>query len=53
VDENEKIRFPQQIATQIKKDWDKQYIDSKANHAQMKDDVTRNSLLTIDVSILD
>ncbi|CAB5374449.1 unnamed protein product [Rhizophagus irregularis] len=52
VDENEKIRFPKQIADPIKEEWNNQHKETKANHARMKDLVTRNSLLSIDVSIL-
>ncbi|GBC50305.1 hypothetical protein GLOIN_2v1590553 [Rhizophagus irregularis DAOM 181602=DAOM 197198] len=48
VDENEKIRFPKQIADPIKEEWNNQHKETKANHARMKDLVTRNSLLSID-----
>jgi hypothetical protein len=52
VDENEKIRFPQQIAALIEENWNKQYSESKANYNRMKELVTINSLLSPDVSIL-
>ncbi|GBB84757.1 hypothetical protein RclHR1_11320007 [Rhizophagus clarus] len=48
VDENEKIRFPQQIAAPIKKNWNKQYSESKANYNRLKELVTINSLLSPD-----
>jgi hypothetical protein len=52
VDENEKIRFPKQVASPINENWNKQQNESKANYIRMKDLVTHNSLLSIDVSIL-
>ncbi|CAB4425602.1 unnamed protein product [Rhizophagus irregularis] len=51
VDENEKIRFPQQIAALIKENWNKQYSESKVNYNRMKELVTINSLISPDVSI--
>ena len=52
VNENEKIKIPQKLATPIIEYWHKQVDESKTNFIRTKDLVTRNSLLSIDVSIL-